>query len=123
MEGRSGMKKYRAVISVFIIVFMVLMGLPIMASTLPGNDNFSEAFIITGGSGNTTGHNVGATSEDQEPVQYGSNSVWWSWTAPSAGSYAFDTFGSDFDTVVVITSVEISFQYHICMDGSCTIHI
>jgi hypothetical protein len=70
----------------------------------PPNDNFADAIMISGTSGNTTGYNVFATSEAGElpgmPSGNGHNSVWWKWTAPSDGTYSFNTFGSDYDTVL-----------------------
>ena len=68
------------------------------------NDNFADAAVITGTSGNTTGTNVEATIEDGEPQPfsetYTTETVWWSWTAPTTGTAAFDTLGSNFDTVM-----------------------
>jgi len=64
----------------------------------PANDNFSDAIEVTGASGQTTGTNVDATSEESEPGHY--KSVWWKWTAPASGYYTFDTDGSDFQTML-----------------------
>ncbi|MEH2203197.1 MAG: DUF4347 domain-containing protein [Nostoc sp.] len=63
------------------------------------NDNFANRIVLSGNSGNSTGNNVGATSESGEPIQSGTtNSVWWSWTAPASGNVVFNTIGSGFDT-------------------------
>ena len=53
----------------------------------PPNDNFADAVVITGQSGQVQGTNVGATSELGEPQHgYGYGlSVWYRWTAPSTG--------------------------------------
>jgi hypothetical protein len=65
----------------------------------PPNDNFANRIGLTGATATTTGTNIGATGEAQEPAQSGPlNSVWWSWTAPTSGNYTFDTRGSGFDT-------------------------
>ena len=70
-----------------------------IAPTAPPNDNFGNRIGLTGATANTTGSNIRATGEGGEPTQNGpTNSVWWSWTAPSSGSYTFDTIGSNFDT-------------------------
>ena len=69
----------------------------------PSNDDFADATAISGGSGSVTGTNMGAGIEDGEPLYTYAEStatVWWSWTAPKSGSFAFDTHGSDFDTVL-----------------------
>jgi hypothetical protein len=64
----------------------------------PANDNFSNAITLSGNSGGVTGTNVGAGTETGEHPSGGPASVWWRWTAPSAGEAVFDTAGSDFDT-------------------------
>jgi hypothetical protein len=67
----------------------------------PTNDAFTNSSVITGLSGATSGDNTDATVEPSEKVYgFGSNTAWWSWTAPVQGWYAFDTVGSAFDTVI-----------------------
>ncbi|MEP0913303.1 DUF4347 domain-containing protein [Leptolyngbya sp. GB1-A1] len=67
--------------------------------TPPSNDNWSNAIVLDGTSGTATGSNLGATGEAGEPWQSGeTNSVWWTWTAPSNGLLELDTDGSDFYT-------------------------
>ena len=75
----------------------------------PGNDDFANATVISGMSGSVTGTNVGAGVEDDEPLPlereghwtFGSTAtVWWKWTAPTNGTFVFETYGSDFDTVL-----------------------
>jgi len=71
----------------------------------PENDNFADAIMLTGPSGQTTGSNIAATEETNEPDHAGStggNSVWWTWTAPETGLFYFDTHGSNFDTVLAV---------------------
>ncbi len=79
----------------------------------PANDNFANAFLITGGNGSTNGSNVLATAEVGEPDAFAGFSVrqtvWYSWTAPANGSYTFSTVGSDFDTLIgVYTGTSVS---------------
>ena len=75
---------------------------------VPANDNFANAITITLGSGNTAtvnGFNTNATKETKEPNHAGNiggHSVWWKWTAPSAGSVTIDTRGSYSDTTLGI---------------------
>ena len=71
----------------------------------PANDNFSAGQTIAGCSGTTTGTNVSATRETNEPNHSpdgngGQHSVWYNWQAPSTGSVTFTTAGSGFDTVL-----------------------
>lgn len=77
------------------------------ALAAPANDNFANSIAISGSEGTTNGDNIDATDETNEPPHdggIGSSSVWWSWTAPSTGTTQFDTFGSDFDTVLAVYS-------------------
>ncbi|HYT30935.1 MAG TPA: Calx-beta domain-containing protein, partial [Actinomycetota bacterium] len=72
----------------------------------PNNDNFANAAVITGNSGAISGTNVSATGESGEPVNFGFGpirSVWYSWTAPNAGTATVDLCsGSTFDTTLGI---------------------
>ncbi len=80
----------------------------------PYNDNFLNAAPISGVSGTIAGSNVGATLEDNIPFpnepdfintdDYAGvdKSIWYAWTAPASGTVTFDTFGSDFDTVLAV---------------------
>lgn len=73
--------------------------------TGPANDLFAQAQAITGAEGQITGRNVGATLEPGEPPHaghVGARSVWFAWTAPSAGTWSFDTAGSSFDTLLAV---------------------
>jgi hypothetical protein len=72
-----------------------------------GNDDFSDATVIAGINGTANGSNVAASKEVGEPDHPddpGGASVWWRWTAPETGTAVFDTFGSDFDTVLAVYS-------------------
>lgn len=75
-------------------------------SNLPENDNFHDATIITGLSGNETADTTEATRQSAEPAkisgQEASHSVWYSWTAPSNGTTWFNTIGSNFDTLLAV---------------------
>ncbi|MEG4489669.1 S8 family serine peptidase, partial [Microcoleus sp. D2_18a_B4] len=69
----------------------------------PPNDNFANRIALTGATANGTGSNVGATGEISEPSQSGTtNSAWWSWTAPSSGTFTIDTRSSNFDTYLSV---------------------
>lgn len=61
----------------------------------PGNDNFGNAYTLTGydAAGNST--LVGATGQPGEPGGHRElNTVWWKWRAPATGQATFDTYGS-----------------------------
>jgi hypothetical protein len=69
------------------------------------NDHFSAATSITGATGSIQGSNAGATKEPGEPDHAGDaggHSVWYRWTAPASGTAWFDTFGSEFDTLLAV---------------------
>ncbi|MBW4696256.1 MAG: DUF4347 domain-containing protein [Lyngbya sp. HA4199-MV5] len=82
-------------------------------SVLGGSDSFSSRTVLTGGFVSDTGSNVVATAETSEPDHAGlSNpvkSVWWTWTAPTSGTYEINTVGSNFDTTLgVYTGSNVS---------------
>lgn len=69
------------------------------------NDKFADRSSITGASGTLSASNSGTVLEPFEPVHAGSpspTSSWWTWTAPGSGTATFDTFGSNFDTVLAV---------------------
>ena len=73
------------------------------SSTTPPNDAFANAQQIDGSTGTVEAATVGATKEAGEPVHAGAAggaSVWFKWTAPLSGTVAFDTIGSDYDTLL-----------------------
>ena len=80
----------------------------------PTNDNFASARALSGVDANRTGDtNVAATLEAGETVPIagtpGGASVWYAWTAPSAGVVRIDTQTSDFDTLLgVYTGSSVS---------------
>ncbi len=65
---------------------------------------FANRIVITGTNTVVTGSSVGATREPGEPYiiagDPGGASVWWSWTAPFAGTATISTAGSGFDTIL-----------------------
>ncbi len=69
------------------------------------NDNFANRIVLSGTSISATGNNALATKETGEPNHagvVGGKSVWWTWTAPSAGTVTIDTAGSAFDTLLAV---------------------
>ena len=77
--------------------------LNILPAVGPANDKFTNAIVLGGTSANSAGSNVGATTELGEPRIggiVGGASVWWSWTAPTAGRFLLTTKGSGIDTLL-----------------------
>ncbi len=76
------------------------------------NDDFAESVLLSGNSGSVTGSNRGATRQTNEPVHagiFGTNSIWFSWTATNTEAITFDTVGSGFDTLLAIyTGAELN---------------
>ncbi|MBD2759734.1 M6 family metalloprotease domain-containing protein [Yimella sp. cx-573] len=71
--------------------------------TSPANDDFAAARALTPADGGSLVQSTAnATKETGEPdhVWWGRPSVWFSWTAPSAGRVTFDTAGSDYNTMM-----------------------
>ena len=74
----------------------------INVSLLPSNDNFSNSIPLMGAG---IGNNFGATiQQPNEPNPGGTNTVtntvWWSWKAPTNGPASVFTVGSGFDTII-----------------------
>ena len=73
---------------------------------VPANDVFSEAQLLPGTSGLIAGANIRGTGEAGEPdhayVSTPLASIWYTWTAPSNGTFNLDTFGSDYDTTLAV---------------------
>ena len=77
----------------------------LLAGVAPANDNFAAATVLTGTTFSVSGSNIGATLQTGEPKHAGvrgGKSVWWSWTAPSTGTFTLATTGSSFDTTLAI---------------------
>lgn len=77
----------------------------LVAAVTPVNDTFATATVLTGTSFSVNGSNIGATVQTGEPKHAGitgGKSVWWSWTAPSTGTFTLATTGSSFDTTLGI---------------------
>src|SRR2546428_5256756 len=74
----------------------------------PANDNFVNAWTLTGAVVTTNGNSgqtqqgiANATKEPGEPNHAGlpgGRSVWFKWTAPTNGQTRIDTIGSGFNT-------------------------
>ncbi len=78
-----------------------------LTGTIPPNNAFAQAQVLTASSGMLTGSNLRASKESGEPDHAGNSggrSVWYRWTAPAGGLVTFDTLGSDFDTILAIYS-------------------
>jgi|GEM_PF-3222193 len=90
-------------------VFAVLLAvcIPLHADP-PANDDFASRISLAGSAVDVTedATNFEATEEPNENTRNGyfGSTVWWSWIAPSSGWVRVDTTGSDFDTVVQIST-------------------
>jgi Bacterial Ig domain len=77
----------------------------IPVSLQPVNDNLSLASVIPNLNTIVLGTNTYATKEPSEPVHGDvavGKSIWWTWTAPSTGTFSATTMGSTFDTVLAV---------------------
>jgi hypothetical protein len=88
-----------------LILFVPLLFVDSVFAAAPANDAFANRIVLVGTNLSTTGSNLSATKELNEP-RHGTNdggaSVWWSWTAPTTGRATISTIGSDFDTVLAV---------------------
>jgi hypothetical protein len=78
-------------------------GSSLRGPTPPANDELVDFETISGASGSVTGSNENATKQPGEPNHAnnaGGRSVWFGWTAPSTGTFFFDTYTSEFDTLL-----------------------
>jgi hypothetical protein len=73
------------------------------ACAAPVNDNFAAATPLARGNSTVYTFNTCATGEFLEPLhagRSGGRSLWWTFTAPSAGTLTLSTLGSGFDTLL-----------------------
>jgi outer membrane protein assembly factor BamB/subtilisin family serine protease len=73
--------------------------------TVPANDNFANAQVVSGVSFVTSGFTSNATSETGEPNPTGASNghtVWYQWTAPTTGHYALAAFATQTDAVAAV---------------------
>jgi hypothetical protein len=68
----------------------------------PANDNFANRQTLAGASVSVNGSYILASEEPNEPSSSG-HSVWYSWTAPAAGSVTLSTAGPAYLKVSVFT--------------------
>jgi uncharacterized repeat protein (TIGR01451 family) len=79
--------------------------LNLLAATAPANDLFTNRTNLSGISGSAPGVSLLGSKEVGEPNHannVGGSSVWWFWTAPSAGQVTLNTTGSNFDTLLAV---------------------
>src|SRR3954469_2948964 len=79
-----------ALVSVFVLGAWV-------ARAQPANDNFANAWLLSGAVVTTNGNSVGASKEPGEPNHNGNTgarSVWFTWIAPKSAQVRLDTIGS-----------------------------
>src|SRR5260221_211428 len=74
-------------------------GLAVALSTQaqPANDNFANAWTLSGTVITTNASTAGASKEPGEPNHAGNGgarSIWFNWTAPKSGQIRVDTIGS-----------------------------
>jgi hypothetical protein len=91
-------KKLRDMKNLLLIIVAFMMPV-ILLRAAPSNDNFASRFTLTGSSLLLQVTNVGATREVNEPQHFStptSNSVWFTWTAPSSGGVVLAVTNTDF---------------------------
>ena len=79
--------------------------LSLSAPPAPSNDHFTQSAVLVGHAGYLRGYNTNATLDAGETLLASNatgRSVWWSWTAPSAGIATLLPMGTDFQSVVAV---------------------
>ncbi len=82
-----------------------VLALAMGAFAAPVNDDFAAATILSGNPASSSGTNVDATHEVDEPYPGpgdGADSVWFEWTPDVSGPVQIDTADSSFDTVLAV---------------------
>jgi hypothetical protein len=75
------------------------------AGTVPPNNLFSAATVLTGASTASDGATIAATRQGAEPQHAGNAggaSIWYRWQAPVSGPVVVTTEGSNFDTLLAV---------------------
>ncbi|HEX2746773.1 MAG TPA: lysyl oxidase family protein [Verrucomicrobiales bacterium] len=82
------------------------------AGTVPPNNTFSSATVLTGTTTGSDGRTISATKQSGEPLHAGNAggaSIWYRWQAVTAGPVVVTTEGSNFDTLLgVYTGSSVS---------------
>ena len=79
------------------------LGLQIYLAVPPPNDNFANRTVLTGSNVSTNGNNAGASYENGDPYQvYYGKSIWFSWTAPTSGTFTFSVNSSFYYPVIAV---------------------
>ena len=82
-------RRFALVLTVACALSPLLPGVPADAAVRPPNDDFASSVAVSG-SAFVTGSLTGATVQAGEPVaDSGSGTIWWTWTAPSDGTWRF----------------------------------
>jgi subtilisin family serine protease len=73
--------------------------------TVPSNNSFANRAPMNGAFAQASGYNIGATHQSGEPDHCdvgGTQSVWWTWTAPHSGNASLTAAGSSYDTALAV---------------------
>ncbi|MBI4327014.1 MAG: redoxin domain-containing protein [Chloroflexi bacterium] len=95
----------RSIISFFRFLGLLLGMISGAALAQPDNDAFANRAKLPDASLRIEASNIGASMEPGEPAaitDLGGASVWWEWTAVTAGRVTVSTAGSSFDTVLAV---------------------
>ena len=120
LQRGAGMRSHVAALFALTLSLAVV-GAPTASAATPTNDNLANATAVTAlpfSDGVTT---TDATTEATDPLTCSgaAHSVWYAYTPTSDGYVTFNTFGSDFDTVLAaFTGSPGTFNQVACNDDS-----
>jgi hypothetical protein len=92
----------RTLIVAAVACTLMAWGAPLALAAAPPNDDFASATVVGGLPFSDTGTTIEATTSPSDPTAgtWGAHSVWYVFTPSVDVTVRFDTFGSDFDTVL-----------------------
>jgi hypothetical protein len=118
----------RKLLTGFVVIFTLLAAFGMsshLVAAQPLNDDFANAFAISGPGYSDAGNSVDATESPDDPAAVlgslcgGGNTVWYTFTPASDAHIAIDTYGSDYDTTLgVYTGSPGAFSEVTCNDDA-----
>ena len=112
----------RSILVTTVLGALLIASAPAASAAPPTNDDFASATVVGSLPFSDTGSTVEATTPASDPhscLDRAANSVWYAFTPAADVTVEFDTFGSDFDTVLsAYTGAQGSLTQIACNDDT-----